>query len=176
MQEGLRANPMHEAAKLVRKEELMRLLLCGHMLKECAIHMRLSYWTVRGYAKEPGFLLDLKSKSTEIYARLDAELAANKEDMKEKLERASEEALEMMIELARTSTGVIKLKSCQDLLDRDTRVSRTKRLDSDVAHDFVSPLFLVHAAKVGREIDAGTVDVAPEPPGRLTEGQDKHVA
>lgn len=144
---------MHEASKLVRTEELMRLLLCGHMLKECAIHMRLSYWTVRNYAKDPAFMTQLREKSTEIYARLDAELAANKEDMKEKLERASEEALEMMIELARTSTGVIKLKSCQDLLDRDTRVSRTKRIEGDTTHDFISPLFLVHAAKVGREID-----------------------
>lgn len=119
--------------------------------------MRMSYWTVRNYAKDPEFMGQLKLKSQEIYNRLDAELAANKEDMKERLERASEEALEMMIELARSSTGVIKLKSCQDLLDRDTRVSRTKRLEGEVGHDFISPLFLVHAAKVGREID-----VAPQ--------------
>jgi len=144
---------MHEAAKLVRQEELMRLLLCGHMLKECAAHMRMSYWTVRNYAKDPLFLSQLREKSNEIYRRLDAELLSSKEDMKEKLERNSEEALEYMMELARTSTGVIKLKACQDILDRDTRVSRTKKIDSDVDHNFISPLFLVHAAKVGREID-----------------------
>lgn len=144
---------MHEASKLVKKEELMRLLLCGHMLKECAVHMRLSYYTVRNYAKEPEFLSELKEKSNEIYKRLDEEIRASKEDMKERLERNSEEALEYMMELARQSTGVLKLKACQDILDRDARVSRTRKIDVDQDHNFISPLFLVHAAKVGREID-----------------------
>jgi hypothetical protein len=144
---------MHEAAKLVRTQELMRLLLCGHMLKECAAQMRMSYYTVRGYAKDPAFLMSLREKSTEIYARLDAELMSSKEDMKEKLERNSEEALEMMMEMARTSTGMVKMKCLQDLLDRDTRVSRTQKVDTDVKHDFISPLFLGHAARVARELD-----------------------
>src|SRR6266576_971264 len=99
---------MHEAAKLVRREELMRLLLCGLVLKE---------------------------KSNEIYKRLDAELASSKEDMQERLERASEEALEMMIEMARTSTSIVKMKCLQDLMDRDGRISRTQRVQSDVKHD-----------------------------------------
>jgi len=144
---------MHEAAKLVRREELMRLLLCGHIVKECAVHMHLSYWTVRGYARDPEFLLALKEKSNEIYKRLDAELASSKEDMQERLERASEEALEMMIEMARTSTSIVKMKCLQDLMDRDGRISRTQRVQSDVKHDFISPLFLGHAARVARELD-----------------------
>lgn len=162
---------MHEAAKLVRREELMRLLLCGHMLKECAAQMRMSYYTIRNYAKEPEFLADLKSKSNEIYKRLDAELLASKEDMKEKLERNSEEALEYMMELARTSTGVIKLKACQDILDRDSRVSRTRKVDVEADHNFISPLFLVHAAKVGREID-----VTPKVERLPEADKDEHVA
>lgn len=154
---------MHEASKLVKKEELMRLLLCGHMLKECAIHMRMSYWTVRNYAKDTHFLQELKEKSNEIYRRLDAEITASKEDMKERLERNSEEALEYMMEIARESTGTLKLKACQDILDRDARVSRTRKIDVDANHDFVSPLFLVHAAKVGREIDSAPMKTIEQP-------------
>jgi hypothetical protein len=152
---------MHEAAKLVKREELMRLLLCGHMLKECAAEMRLSYYTVRAYAKDPEFLLSLREKSSEIYKRLDAELASSKEDMRDRLERASEAALEQMIELASQSSGMLKLKALQDLLDRDTRVSRTHRVEGDMKHDFISPLFLGHAARVARELDEAAV-VEPE--------------
>lgn len=163
---------MHEAARLVKRDELMRLLLCGHMLKECAIHMRLSYCTVRSYAREPEFLAQLREKSNEIYKRLDAELVASKEDIKERLERNSEEALEYMMEIARSSTGMIKLKACQDVLDRDSRVSRTRKIDVDEKHDFISPLFLVHAAKVGREIDV-TSKASDE---RQLPEKDEHVA
>jgi hypothetical protein len=158
---------MHEAAKLVRREELMRLLLCGHMLKECAIHMHLSYYTVRSYAKDPDFLFMLREKSNEIYKRLDEELRNSKEDIKEKLERASEEALEQMVALAATSTGVVKLKCLQDLMDRDGRISRTQKVEQDVRHDFISPLFLGHAARVARELDG-----APELPA--IEKEDEH--
>jgi len=163
---------MHEAAKAVRREELLRLLLCGHMLKECAVHMHMSYWTVRNYARDPEFLLALREKSAEIYKRLDAELSSSKEDMQDRLERASEEALEMMIEMARTSTSMVKFKVLQDLLDRDNRTSRTQKLDSTVKHDFISPLFLMHASRVARELDAAET-VENEGPKKLTEHNDE---
>lgn len=146
---------MHEAAKLVKREELMRLLLCGHMLKECAAQMHMSYYTVRAYAKDPEFLLQLREKSAEIYKRLDAELASSKEDMRERLERASEAALEQLVEMAGSATGMLKFKVLQDLLDRDTRVSRTHRVEGDMKHDFISPLFLAQASRVARELDEG---------------------
>jgi hypothetical protein len=133
------------------------------MLKECAVHMHLSYYTIRAYARDPEFLFALREKSNEIYKRLDAELQSSKEDMQDRLERASEESLEMMLEMARTSTGSVKVKCLQDLMDRDGRISRTQRVQSDVKHDFISPLFLGHAARVARELDGAPEPVPSEP-------------
>jgi hypothetical protein len=67
---------------------------------------------------------------------------------------------------------MLKLKALQDILDRDTRVSRTHRVEGDMKHDFISPLFLGHAARVARELDEAAV-IGPE---RQIEDKDEHIA
>jgi hypothetical protein len=144
---------MHEAVKLVREEQLLRLLLAGYMLRECAVQMKISYRTVRLYAHDTGFLMKLKSLSKEIYARVDGELQANADDIMSKLESYSMEALDEMMELARAEKGMTKLKACQDIMDRNPQVSRTKRIEATNDHNFISPLFLVHAAATAKEVE-----------------------
>lgn len=123
---------MHDATKFVRRQELMRLLLAGHMLKECAKHLGMHYYTVRKYAREPEFLAELRSYSKEIYERVDAELKATKDDITERLEQASDTALDTIIQMMTTSSSdAIKLKAAQDILDRDGRASRTSRVESE---------------------------------------------
>jgi hypothetical protein len=144
---------MHQAAQLVRKDELMRLLLAGHMLKECAVFLKLSYGTVREYARQPEFLQQLKGLSLRIYENVDRELASNKDGITARLEAFSEEALEEMMKLARESGGIVKLKACQDLMDRDTRISRQRKIEATQNHQFMNPLELQHIAMVAREVD-----------------------
>jgi hypothetical protein len=72
------------------------------------------------------------------------------------LEDASEAALEeMMAMMGELQTNGLKVKICQDLLDRDVRASRTKRLQADgtVHHDFISPAVLLHAAATAKELE-----------------------
>jgi hypothetical protein len=154
---------VHSAAKMVREEELMRLLMCGHMLKECAIHLHMSYRTVREYARQPEFMRKLKEMSAAIYERVDAELKDSKDGITARLEAYSEQALEEMMELARTCTNpVVKLKANQDIMDRDTRLSRTRKIEASQSHSFVDPLFLVHAAGVAKELDAKKLEQADD--------------
>lgn len=144
---------MHETTRFVRKEELLRLLLAGYMLKECAPTLHLSYATVRAYVKEPGFMDELKGLSRSVWERIDEEIGAIKEDITSKMQEASAEALEEMRSLLKSNVENIKLKAAQDLMDRDSRLSRTKRLEEKHDHNFINPLLLVHAAKVAKEID-----------------------
>jgi len=145
---------MHQAAQLVRKDELMRLLLSGHMLKECASYLKLSYGTVREYARQPEFLAALKSLSLQIYENVDRELSNSKDAITAKLEAYSEDALEEMIQLAKScSSPIVRLKAAQDIMDRDTRMSRSRKLESNVHQTFMNPLELHHLASVAREID-----------------------
>lgn len=145
---------VHTAAKFVREEELLRLLMSGFMLKECSMHMGVSYGTLRKYAREPGFLEKLKVLSQNVYERVDEELRKAKDSITERLESISESALEEMWELSKTAQGMVKFKVLQDLMDRDTRISRQKKVEAQTSHSFVDPLFLVHAAGVAREMDA----------------------
>ena len=147
---------MHEAARQVREQELMRLLLAGYMMKECAALMKMSYKTVRDYARQPEFLVQLKELSREVYERVDAELRNLKEPLLMKLEEASAEALDRMIELMKHSKQEgVAFKAAQDLLDRTPELSRTRKLEGSVTsrHQFLDPLMLVHAAATAKEMD-----------------------
>lgn len=145
---------MHEAAKLVREEELLRLLLSGYMLRECAVQLHLSYNTVRKYAAEPGFMTQLRGMSQTIFERVDAELKSTKEDILERIEKASDLALVEMERLVQAGgSDMVRLKAAQDLMDRDTRLSRTKRLEGHTGHEFLNPMTLRHIASVAKEVD-----------------------
>jgi len=148
---------VHKAAKMIREDELLRLLMAGFMLKEAATHLNLAYWTVRKYASEPKFLAQLRELSGEIYERIDAELKVSKESILEKLEKVSDKALEKMENLLdrQDASPMLQFKVAQDLLDRRSEVSRTKRIEGTLEqrHDFINPLFLIHAAKTAKEVD-----------------------
>ncbi len=152
-----RRRRLHKAAKMIREDELLRLLMAGFMLKEAATHLDLAYWTVRKYASAPEFMVKLRELSTNVFERVDAELKHSKESIMEKLEKASDKALAKMESLLDLPTAgpMLQFKAAQDLLDRRAEVSRTKRVDAtvDQKHSFVNPLLLVHAANTAREMD-----------------------
>lgn len=136
--------------------------MIGYSLKECADMMDLHVSTVRGYARQPLFLEKLKGMSKVVYERVDEELKARTDSIVERLQAASFEALEEMVKLTKSPNEHIKLKAAQDLMDRDGRVSRTRRLEADTKHSFLSPLELVHMAQTARQVDEASKTGAPE--------------
>lgn len=147
---------MHQAPKTVREQELLRLLLIGHSLRECSTMMEMSYQTMRKWAADPAFLSALKELSASVFERVDSELQNSKESLRAKLEEASEHALDRIINLAQQEKNDhIALKAAQDLLDRDGRVSRQTKVSGDttIKHTFLDPLTLVHAVAAAKEMD-----------------------
>jgi hypothetical protein len=145
------------ASRLIRDEELMRLLLTGFTVKEASAQMHKGYQSCCHAARKPEFLLRLREHSGEIAKRLIDELSTSQIEMAQRLEEASAQALDEMIEMMQDldKPSVLKLKVCQDLLDRDPKSSRTKRLDvsGNMSHQFINPAVLVHAAATARELE-----------------------
>jgi len=146
-----------EATRTIVEAELLRFLLIGFTLKECCQQMKCAYGTVRKVARSPEFLVKLREQSNEIAERLTTELASSQVDFARKLEEASEAALEEMLAMMGEipNASALKYKICQDLLDRDARASRTKRLEANtnMTHDFISPAILIHAAATAKELE-----------------------
>jgi len=142
------------ATKIVRDEALMRLLLQGFTIKEAGQQMRANYQVLCRVARQPEFLLKLREHSGEIAQRMVEELTTSQLTMSQRLEEASERALDEMLQLMGDSTGSLKYKVCQDILDRDVRTSRTKKMDltGTMKHDFISPAVLIHAAATAKEL------------------------
>jgi len=157
MSAGERPN-VHGAIKEIRRQELLRLLILGYSLKDAASEMKMGYFSVRSTARDPEFILAVKARSEEIARRLGEELVTNQFEMAQKLEEASGKALEEMMSMMGSLEGPSKLKMniCQDLLDRDPKSSRTKRMDisATMSHDFISPAVLIHAAATAKEIES----------------------
>jgi len=141
----------------VAEQELLRLLLSGLTLKEAAGYMRASYWKIRKIARDPGFLVKVKEHSSEISQRMMDELVNSQVEFAKKLEDASEKALEEMISMmdSLAAPSTLKYKIAQDLLDRDARASRTKRIEANtsMSHEFINPAVLIHAAATAKEIE-----------------------
>lgn len=154
------------ASKMIADEELLRLLLLGMTVREAAGHMRSSYGRCCKVARSPQFLLRLREQSGEIAKRMVDELSTTQIEFAHRLEEASAQALEemmsMMDELETPSN--LKYKIAQDLLDRDPRASRTKRLEASATHEFINPEVLQRAATAAREISrTQIIDVESSP-------------
>lgn len=169
---------MHVVRRTVKEEELLRLLAAGSDLRMAATELKLSYWTVRKYASTPEFLENLKSMNLQVWSAVDAELQNSKTTKIQRMEQASEIALEQMLTLAtKAKSEAVRMKAAQDLMDRDPEISRTKRVEGSSEHSFMNPLTLALAAKVAREeeIYAGrssTVERLHKPSALLNEAED----
>ena len=160
------------ARKLIRDAELLRLLLQGFNIPQCAEMMKSTAGTVRKYCRDPQFLLQLREHSGEIATKLVEELATSQVEMAQRLEEASGRALEEMLVMMNELQGASKLKMniCQDLLDRDPKSARSKRMElaGVLGHEFINPALLIHAAAAAKEIERsavvkGVIDVNVEP-------------
>jgi hypothetical protein len=156
----------HIAMQEMRHQRLIQLLITGYSLKEAAAELKIGYYAAKQTARQPQFILDIRAKSEEIGRRLAEEMASTTLEMAQKLEEASAMALEEMVKMMGEIEGPNRLKMniCQDLLDRDPKSSRTKRLDvtGSMDHSFITPAFLIHAAATAREIGR-PIDVDPDP-------------
>jgi hypothetical protein len=167
---------MHEATKIVRQEDLIRLLVIGFNLKECANQLGWAYRTVRVYAAEPEFLARLRELSAEAYAKVESELQSQHADIFVKLAQASDRALDKLVELLDSPKEEVALRAAQDLLDRDGRITRKSETKSEHTHKVFDPAALLAAATAAKEMErfyggrievpviSGSLPDLPQPP------------
>jgi predicted transcriptional regulator len=143
--------------KDLRKEELLRLLLAGYKLKDCAAQLKVTPFTISCYIKEEGFMEQLKEKNASIWEEIDAEIHSRKASIIQRSEEAAELALEEMIKLAtKSNSELTKFKAAQDLMDRHPQISRTKRIEGSgggSGSNVVNAVFLRNVVNAMKEED-----------------------
>src|SRR5580765_2014396 len=147
---------MHEAVKLVRKQELLRYLLAKYTLKECSALMQVSYSTLRKWANNADFLAELKELSGEVWQEVTTELKVLTTSVQERLVEESEKALNTLIELMedRTQKGIVRAKAAESILDRNPDTSKTSKISGAMQHSLkVDPMMLLHAAATANEVE-----------------------
>lgn len=122
--------PSVNPKEVVRDDEMLRLFAQGLTMAETSRVTGWSYVTIRRAARRTSFLEKLKNYDEALYLRIDEELKAGKFNMASRIEEAASEALDEMLSLARTSKrDDVKYKACQDLMDREPTISRTKKVE-----------------------------------------------
>lgn len=136
-----------------RREELLRLLLSGHRLKECATLLRLNPATVRKEVASPYFAQRLQEFSAEVFERVDSELQEMKVDPVVRLSELAAKALDNLEELLDSESEHIKLKATQDALDRNATTSRLRKVKIDKREITLDLTQLQLAEEAAREVD-----------------------
>lgn len=136
----------------VRDEEMMRLFCQGLTMADVARVTGWSYATIMKACRREVFMMKLKEFNQEVWSRIDEELKANRYDVVKRLEEAAAEALEEMQRLAvGGNSEMVRLKASQDLMDRDVRISRTKRVEGSGQSPQINIQVLQAAAQAMKE-------------------------
>jgi hypothetical protein len=141
--------------KILDAQELMRRLLAGYTLKECAAILCVTYHTVCKKARQPEFLVELKSLNHEMYSQVDGELKAINGLMTERLVELSSVALDKLEVLlhAESTDDRLVVRIAQDFLDRTGETNKRTQTTVKTEHSFMNPRVLVDAAKAAAEME-----------------------
>lgn len=160
---------------LRRRAELTTSLRFGEIIESF-----LRCGTVRGVAREldmstyvlhkhffanPEFCKLLRTANEQIFLEATQSIRDEQGSMLHKAQRLAQEALDEMETLLHESESEhVRFKVAQDLLDRDPRISRTKRIESTGVNVTIEQKVLMLAMETASEIEAS------DPTTVLTEG------
>lgn len=134
------------------KLELVKLLIEGNTVKDCARAIGVSGNTCRTYLKDPEVLRTLKELSETKYREVVAFAEERQLSLRERTLSLADEALDEMERLLADSNDAIKFKVAQDILDRNGEVSRVQKQIGEHKHIHVDAETLMNAAKAASEL------------------------
>lgn len=137
----------------LRREELLRLLLSGYRVKECAKLLRLTEQTVRAELANPAFRSRLYNFSTEVYNKVDEELAELKTDPATRLSELADKALDELENLLDSPDEKVKMNAVNSALDRNNSTSRNHRVDKTIRKLTLDFTKLAIADQTAKEVD-----------------------
>lgn len=135
-------------------ESFMRL---GEM-KRVSEETGISIYVLRThFFSNPEFISLFKASNEQIFLQATQEIRERQENFLKRAANLAEEALDKMEYLLHESGNEhLQFKAAQDLLDRDPRLSRTKRVEGSGVAFKVDVKVLQLAAQAAREIDSSS--------------------
>ena len=132
-----------KAARLAQKEVVLRLLASGLPVYEVAKQTKTSGMTIVKWFRDPVMLERLKELNEMVWADLDAQLKVRATRTFERIQEASDEALDKVLELMHSADSeVVQMRCAQDILDRDPDTSKTKKVEKTTRSVSISAEFL----------------------------------
>lgn len=139
-------------------DELVRMIINGTPKAECARVLGLHQNTILNWTNEdPVFKLKLArtraKMDNDAAAMVNARAAEGLSSIEGMIEAATLKALERIVEKLDSKNEHIQLKAAVDLLDRNPKTSKTKKVQTTAIHAIVTPDALAMAARTARELD-----------------------
>jgi DNA-binding transcriptional MerR regulator len=144
---------VRQFSELVKKDELVRLILLGLPTRACAEKMGLSVQTIRHYLHIEAVQQEIKTKNAGIWQRIDDEITTSRLSLTERITHMSDKALEKISQLIDSEDERVAMKASSDILDRNPETSRTHKVESTSMVMKVDADQLRLAAKTAMEID-----------------------
>src|SRR5215467_8806593 len=145
-------NTSKEIARQARIESLARMVIAGQTMKQAASTLGVHYNTVRLDAKTPLFRETLERIREQSREKAEEMLTEAVVDVVAELRRGAEKAARLMSStLLESPNENIVFKAASDLLDRDERSSKRRRMTVHNVHEILTPELLLRAAKAARE-------------------------
>src|SRR5215813_9506252 len=142
-----------EIARLARIESIARMVIAGQTMKQAAATLGVHYNTVRLDAKTPLFRETLERIRERSREKAEQMLTEAVVDVVAELRRGAEKAARLMSsKLLNSQNENIVFKAASDLLDRDERSSKRRKMTVHNVHSWLTPELLLAAAKCAREI------------------------
>jgi hypothetical protein len=145
----------NKAARLAQQEIVLRLLASGIPIHEVAKQTKTSGITIAKWFRNPEMAARLKELNEMVWADLDSQLKVRATKTFERIQEASDEALDKVLELMHSADSeVVQMRCAQDILDRDPDTSKTKKIEKTTKNLTLSAEFL-HLVETS-EREAGT--------------------
>src|SRR5215831_19244375 len=156
-----------EVARQARIESIARMVIAGQTLKQAAETLGVHYNTARLDAKTPLFRETLERIREQSREKAEEMLTEAGVDVVAELRRGAEKAARVMSsKLLDSQNENTVFKAASDLLDRDERSSKRRKMTVNNVNSRLTPELLIRAAKCAREAmenDELGPDVLPVP-------------
>lgn len=147
-------------------DALIRLTLMNVPVSEAAKRLGVNVNTCYNWAKTDTYKMKLDAARAAVFAEVDAKIA----DVHARLtEFAVPKALDTMISLLDSEKESIKARAAADLMDRDNRLSKTRKVESTVTHNFLTPSILRELSRVAYELRTADPNRVALPPAKKNE-------
>lgn len=142
----------NKTSVLAQKEIFLRLAANGISLIECSKQLKISGITLAKWLREPGMMERLKNLNEIVWAQMDQQLKATVTSRMEVIQKASDEALDKLLELLHSADSeVVQMRCAMDLLDRNPETSKTRKVETTKRTMSISAEFLTLCQEADRE-------------------------